>query len=43
LSPEAFPTLAALAGSLARPDPDTRFEFGLLVLLDGLERPADQP
>jgi hypothetical protein len=43
LSPEAFPTLAAPAESLAGPDPDARFEFVLRVLLDGLERPADQP
>jgi AcrR family transcriptional regulator len=38
LSPEEFPTLAPLAGHLASPDPDARFEFGLRVLLDGLER-----
>jgi hypothetical protein len=38
LSPEEFPTLAPLAGHLANPDPDARFEFGLGVLLDGLER-----
>jgi AcrR family transcriptional regulator len=38
LSPEDFPTLAPLAGHLANPDPDARFEFGLGVLLDGLER-----
>lgn len=38
LSPEEFPTLAPLAGHLAHPDPDARFEFGLRVLLDGVER-----
>jgi AcrR family transcriptional regulator len=38
LSPEEFPTLAPLAGHLASPDSDVRFEFGLRVLLDGLER-----
>src|SRR5207245_8000742 len=38
LSPEGFPTLAGLAGYLANPDLDTRFEFGLRILLDGLER-----
>jgi AcrR family transcriptional regulator len=38
LSPEEFPTLAKLAGHLANPDLDARFEFGLRILLDGLER-----
>jgi AcrR family transcriptional regulator len=38
LSPEEFPTLAPLAGHLANPDPDVRFEFGLRIMLDGLER-----
>jgi hypothetical protein len=38
LSPEEFPTLALLAGHLANPDLDARFEFGLRILLDGLER-----
>jgi AcrR family transcriptional regulator len=37
LSPEEYPTLAPLAGRLADPDPDVRFEFGLQVLLAGLE------
>src|SRR5262249_36305141 len=37
LSAEEYPTLAPLAGRLANPDPDARFEFGLQVLLDGLE------
>lgn len=37
LSPEEYPTLAPLAGRLSDPDPDARFEFGLQVLLDGLE------
>jgi len=37
LSEEEYPTLAPLAGRLANPDPDARFEFGLQVLLDGLE------
>src|SRR5215510_675923 len=38
LSPQEFPTLAPLAAHLANPDPDARFEFGLRVLLDGLQR-----
>jgi AcrR family transcriptional regulator len=38
LSPEEFPTLAPLAELLSRPDLDARFEFGLRVLLDGMER-----
>src|SRR5262249_23581170 len=37
LSPEEYPTLAPLARRLGDPDPDARFEFGLQVLLDGLE------
>ncbi len=41
LSPEEFPTLAPLAGHLASPDLDARFEFGLRILLDGLERRAN--
>ena len=32
LSPEEFPTLAPLAGYLANPDLDTRFELGLRIL-----------
>lgn len=38
LSPEEYPILAPLAGHLTNPDLDARFEFGLGVLLDGLER-----
>jgi hypothetical protein len=38
LSAEEFPALASLADKRAKPDPDARFEFGLSVLLDGLER-----
>lgn len=38
LSADEFPTLAPFAARLAAPDPDARFEFGLRVLLDGLER-----
>jgi hypothetical protein len=38
LSADEFPTLAPFADRLADPDPDARFEFGLRVLLDGLER-----
>jgi len=37
LLPEEYPNLAPLAGRLSDPDPDARFEFGLQVLLDGLE------
>ncbi|MDR0360965.1 MAG: TetR/AcrR family transcriptional regulator C-terminal domain-containing protein, partial [bacterium] len=38
LSADEFPTLAPFATRLTAPDPDARFEFGLRVLLDGLER-----
>jgi hypothetical protein len=38
LSAAEHPSLAAVAGRLAEPDLDARFEFGLQVLLDGLER-----
>ncbi|MBO0690223.1 MAG: TetR/AcrR family transcriptional regulator C-terminal domain-containing protein, partial [Candidatus Dormibacteraeota bacterium] len=38
LSADEFPTLAPFGTRLAAPDPDARFEFGLRVLLDGLER-----
>ena len=38
LSPAEFPTLAPLAVYLANPDLDARFEFGVRILLDGLER-----
>jgi hypothetical protein len=43
LSPEEFPTLASLVGHLDDPDMDARFEFGLEVLLDGLERRLGNP
>ncbi|MDB5074597.1 MAG: Transcriptional regulator, MarR family [Chloroflexi bacterium] len=36
--PEEHPTLAALAEHLASPDTDRRFEVGLQIFLDGLER-----
>ena len=35
---ERFPNLAALASDITGGDPDERFEFGLELLLDGLER-----
>ena len=35
---EAFPTLAAVSHHWADCDPDEQFEFGLDLLLDGLER-----
>jgi TetR/AcrR family tetracycline transcriptional repressor len=38
LSAEEYPTLAALAAEMAETDPDARFEFGLQLLLDGMER-----
>ncbi|MEU6175730.1 TetR/AcrR family transcriptional regulator [Streptantibioticus parmotrematis] len=34
---ERYPNVVALAGDIAGPDMDTRFEFGLARLLDGLE------
>jgi AcrR family transcriptional regulator len=33
-----YPNVVALAGQLAHPDQDRRFEIGLQILLDGLER-----
>lgn len=36
--PNEYPNLVALAGHLAHPDQDRRFEVGLQILLDGLER-----
>ena len=38
LPAERFPNLVALAGDITGGDPDERFEFGLELLLDGLER-----
>ena len=35
---ERFPNLVALAGDITGGDPDERFEFGLELILDGLER-----
>jgi TetR/AcrR family transcriptional regulator, tetracycline repressor protein len=35
---ERFPNLVALAADITGGDPDERFEFGLELLLDGLER-----
>jgi hypothetical protein len=36
--PQAYPTLVALAGELSHPDQERRFELGLQLMLDGLER-----
>jgi AcrR family transcriptional regulator len=36
--PNEYPSLVALAGQLAHPDQDRRFELGLQIMLDGLER-----
>jgi TetR/AcrR family tetracycline transcriptional repressor len=36
--PSEYPSLVALAGKLAHPDQDRRFEMGLQMMLDGLER-----
>ncbi len=36
--PKEYPNLVALASQLAHPDQDRRFEIGLQILLDGLER-----
>jgi AcrR family transcriptional regulator len=38
LPAKSFANLSALAGEVTRGDPDDRFEFGLELLLDGLER-----
>ncbi|MGI8913501.1 MAG: TetR/AcrR family transcriptional regulator C-terminal domain-containing protein [Chloroflexota bacterium] len=38
LPASAYPSIAALAALLAEPDGDGRFQFGLKVILDGLER-----
>ena len=38
LPAERFPNLVALAGDITGGDPDERFEFGLELLLNGLER-----
>jgi TetR/AcrR family tetracycline transcriptional repressor len=38
LSPQEYPNLTALAAYMAQPDTDRRFEVGLQILLDGLER-----
>jgi TetR/AcrR family transcriptional regulator, tetracycline repressor protein len=38
LSPDEYPNLAALSGYLAERDLDRRFEVGLQIMLDGLER-----
>lgn len=44
LPPERFPTIAALAGPLMHdPEPDTRFEFGLDVLVRGLSAMREPP
>jgi AcrR family transcriptional regulator len=36
--PNEYPHLVALASQLAHPDQDRRFEMGLQIMLDGLER-----
>lgn len=38
LSPREYPNLTALAPYMADPDTDRRFEVGMQILLDGLER-----
>ncbi|MBV9354190.1 MAG: TetR/AcrR family transcriptional regulator C-terminal domain-containing protein [Chloroflexi bacterium] len=45
LPAERYPTLAALAGALTDPDLSQRFEYGLELMLDGLEarRPGRSP
>jgi AcrR family transcriptional regulator len=42
LPPDRFPNLVALAGELTAGDGDTRFEFGLEVLVRGLEAVSKQ-
>jgi AcrR family transcriptional regulator len=37
-SPQEYPNLIALASYMADPDSDRRFEVGMQILLDGLER-----
>ena len=41
LPAERFPNLSALADDITGGEPDDRFEFGLGLLLDGLERRLD--
>ena len=41
LPAEKFPNLSALANEVIGCKPDKRFEFGLGLLLDGLERRLD--
>jgi len=41
LPAERFPNLSALAGDITGGEPDDRFEFGLGLMLDGLERRLD--
>jgi TetR/AcrR family tetracycline transcriptional repressor len=41
LPAERFPNLSARAGDITGGEPDDRFEFGLGLLLDGLERRLD--
>jgi hypothetical protein len=41
LPAERFPNLSALAGDITGGEPDDRFEFGLGLLLAGLERRLD--
>ncbi len=43
LPASAYPSIAALAALLAEPDGDGRFQFGLKVMLDGLERQLPPP
>jgi len=37
LSPDKYPSMAALVGYLTEPDADGRFQFGIEILQDGLE------
>jgi TetR/AcrR family tetracycline transcriptional repressor len=41
LPAQRFPILSALAGDITGGEPDDRFEFGLGLMLDGLERRVD--
>jgi hypothetical protein len=38
LSPQLYPTIAKLQQEMSEANPDERFQFGLEVLLDGLEK-----
>ena len=43
LPPDRYPVLTAIAPAMTGPDADDRFEFGLNVLLAGLEATSDCP